>query len=154
MLMELCTRNLFLLDILWINNFIWGRWKDYAIAYGKKTSNVEQRRLVPSLRQCPCSHGFECAAVFGKKQHGGYPPSSVITRPCAMRLFPVPSYEKPDERETFCWCQRSKKRKRWRSCKTSALKSSRNIFSSGKNVGTSVSSQKESNLKETRVLIE
>jgi len=37
--------------------------------------------------------------------------------------------------------------------KTSALKSSRNVFSSGKNVGTSVSSQKESTLKETRVVI-
>ena len=36
---------------------------------------------------------------------------------------------------------------------TSALKSSRNVFSSGKNVGTSVSSQKESTLKETSVVI-
>ena len=35
MLMELCTRNLFLLDQLWINNFIWRCWKDYAILYGK-----------------------------------------------------------------------------------------------------------------------
>ena len=23
-------------------------------------------------------------------------------------IFPVPSYERPDEREMFCWCQRSK----------------------------------------------
>ena len=33
--MELCTRNLFLRNILWINNFIWRCWKDYAIVYGK-----------------------------------------------------------------------------------------------------------------------
>jgi len=46
-----------------------------------------------------------------------------------------------------------RKRKRWRSRTTSALKSSRNVNSSGKNVGTSVSSQKESTLKETRVVI-
>jgi len=36
---------------------------------------------------------------------------------------------------------------------TSTKKSSRNVFSSGKNVDTSVSSQKESTLKETRVAI-
>ena len=35
MLMELCKRNLFLLDKLWINNFICRCWKDYAIVYGK-----------------------------------------------------------------------------------------------------------------------
>jgi len=35
MLMELCTRNLFLLDKLWINNFICWCWKDYVIVYGK-----------------------------------------------------------------------------------------------------------------------
>ena len=32
----------------------------------KTTRNVEQRWLVPSPRQCPCPHGLECAAVFGK----------------------------------------------------------------------------------------
>jgi len=109
MLMELCTRNLFLLDKLWIKNFIWRCWKDYTIVYGKKTINVEQQWLVPSPRQCPCPHGLECAAVFGKKLHDGYPSSSLFARPCAMRLFPVPSYEMPDEREKFCWCQRSEK---------------------------------------------
>jgi len=71
----------------------------------KVTRNVEQRWLVPSPWQCPCPHSLECAAVFGKKQHDGYPSSSLFTRPCTMRLFPVPSYEMPDERERFCWCQ-------------------------------------------------
>ena len=41
----------------------------------------------------------------------------------------------------------------WRSRSTSALKSSRNVFGSAKNVGTSVLSQKESTLKETRFVI-
>jgi len=109
MLMESCTRNLFLLDKLWINNFICRCWKDYATVYGKN-GHMEQQWLVPSPRQCPCPHGLECAAVFGNKQHDGYPSSSLFTRPCAMRLFPVPSYETPDERETFCWCQRSEKK--------------------------------------------
>jgi hypothetical protein len=35
------------------------------------------------------------------KQHDGYHSSSLFTRPCAMRLFSVPSYEMPDEREMF-----------------------------------------------------
>jgi hypothetical protein len=35
----------------------------------------------------------------------------------------------------------------------SALKSSTNVFSNGKNIGTSVLSQKESTLKETRFVI-
>ena len=139
-LMELCTRNLFLLDRLWIDNFIWRCWKDYAIAYGKKTRNVEQRWFGPSPWQCPCPHGPECAAFFGKTQHNGYPSSSLFTWSCAMRLFPVPSYERPDEREMFCWCQRSEKEKPWRSWTISALKRIRNVFSSGKNVGTAVSS--------------
>jgi hypothetical protein len=34
-----------------------------------------------------------------------------------------------------------------------AEKSSRNVFRNGENIGTSVSSQKESTLKETRVVI-
>ena len=41
-------------------------------------------------------------AVFGKKQDDGYPSSSLFIRPCAMRLFHVPSYERPDEMETVC----------------------------------------------------
>ena len=75
----------------------------------KTTRHMEQWWLVPSSQQCPCPHGLECAAVFGKIQHDGYPSSSLFTRPCAMRCFPVPSYEMPDERETFWWCQRSEK---------------------------------------------
>jgi len=38
----------------------------------KKTRNMEHRQLVPSPQQCPCPHGLEHAAVFGKKQHNGY----------------------------------------------------------------------------------
>ena len=67
MQMELCKRNLFLLDKLWISNFIWRCWKDYVIVYEKKTRNVEHQWLVPSPRQCSCPHGLKCAAVSGKK---------------------------------------------------------------------------------------
>ena len=47
------------------------------------------------LHNAPCPHGLECAAFFGKKEHDGYPSSSLFIWPCAMRLFPVPSYERP-----------------------------------------------------------
>ena len=33
----------------------------------KKTRNLEQWQLVLSPRQCPCPHGLQCAAAFGKK---------------------------------------------------------------------------------------
>ena len=39
---------------------------------------------------------LECAAVLGNKNN-----MRVIPHPPSMRLFPVPSYERPDERETF-----------------------------------------------------
>ena len=98
MLIELCTSNLFLLDKLWINNFIWRCSKITQQCTEKTTRNVEQRWLAPSPRQCPCTHGLQCAAVFGIK-HDGYASSSLFTRTCVMRLFPVPSYEMPDERD-------------------------------------------------------
>ena len=84
-------------------------WDNWFVCTEKTTRNMEQRCLDPSPRQCSCPHDLECAAVFGKKQHDGYPSSSLFTRPCAMRLFPVSSYGTPEERETFCWCQRSEK---------------------------------------------
>ena len=128
----------------------WDNW--FVLESMSATINVEQWWLVHSPQQCPCSHGLECAAVFGKK-HDSYPSSSPFTRPCAMRLFPIPSCERPDERETFCWCQQSEKEnaggleqhQHWRVP---------DMFSAvGKKVGTSVSSQKESTFKETRFVI-
>ena len=147
MLMELCTRNLFILDKLWINNFIWRCCKDYAIAY------VKQQWLVPSPRQCPCPHGLECAAVFGKK-----------TRLRLSLILPIyPTLRHATFSCSLVWKARWKgivllmsakwKGKCWRSWTTSALKSSRNVFSSGKNVGKSVLNQKGSTLKETRTVI-
>jgi len=35
--------------------------------------------------------------------------SYLFTRPCAMRRFPVSSYERPEEMETFSWCPRTEK---------------------------------------------
>jgi len=58
---------------------------------------VEQRRLVPSHDNAPFQQGLELPAVLGKKQHDSYPSSSLFTQLCAMRLFPVPSHETPDE---------------------------------------------------------
>ena len=153
MLIELCTSNLFLLDKLWINNFIWRCSKITQQCTEKTTRNVEQRWMVPSPRQCPCPHGS--VQQFLAKKHVGYSSSSVFTRPCAMRLFfHVPAYEMRDERETFCWCQRSEKENDWGLEQHQHWRVPEMFSAVGKkNVGTSVSSQKDSTQKETRVVI-
>ena len=99
----------------------------------------------------PPTRPWVCGSFWPKK-HDGYPSSTLFTQPWAMWHFPVPSYERPDERETFADVSEVKK-KMLEVFPTSAWKSSRNVFSSGKNVGTSVLSQKESILKKTRVVI-
>ena len=78
------------------------------------------------------------------------PPCSPDLAPCDFFLFPLMKGQMKGKR--FADVSKVKK-KAWRSWTTSALKSSRNVFSSGKNVGTSVLSQKESTLKETRFVI-
>ena len=111
MLMELCTSNLFLQDKLWINNFIWRCWKDYAIVYGKNDQKCGVAVIGSFTTTTPLpTRPWVCSSFWQKKQHDGYSSSSLFTRPCAIRLLPVPSYERPDEREAFCWCQRSEKK--------------------------------------------
>ena len=147
--MELCTRNLFHLVKLWINNFIGRRWKDYTVVYEKNNQKCGAVVMGSFTTTMPLPPWPWVCSSFWQKKHERYPSSSLFTRPCAMWLFPVPSYERPDERETFCWCQRSEKentrglekRRHWRVPE---------MFSA---VGTSVSSQKESTMKETRVVI-
>ena len=89
---------------------------------------------------------------FLAKQHGCYHSSSLFTGPCAMRLFPFPSYERPDGRETFCWFQRSEKANAEGLEQYQHWKFPKMFSALEKKVGTSVSSQKESTLKETRVV--
>jgi len=102
--------------------------------------------------QCPCPHGLECAAIFGKKKHDSYPSSSPFTRTCVM-TFSCSVVQKARWKGNVSLMSVKWKRKHWRSWTTSALNSFRNVFSSGKNAGTSISSAKESTLKETRVVI-
>ena len=109
MLLELCTRNLFLLDKLWISNFVWRCWKDYTMLYGKN----DQKRgaavigSVTTIMPLP-TRAWVYSSFWQKKT---WRLSLILfTWPCTMRLFRVPSYERPDERETFCWCQGSKKK--------------------------------------------
>jgi len=78
-----------------------------------------------------------------------HPPYSPDLAPCDFFLFP--RMKRQMKGKHFADVS-GVKRNRWRSG-TSALKSSRNVFSNGKNVGISVSSQEESTLKETRVVI-
>ena len=66
--------------------------------------------------------------------------SFLLTRPCARRLFPVASYKRPEERETFADVREVKKKTLEVLKNISTEKISRNVFCSGKNVGTSISS--------------
>ena len=129
--MEFCTRNLFLLYRLWINILFAGDEKITRYCTEKKTGNAKQRWLVPSPQQCPCPHGLECVGVSGKKHHDGYPPSSLFTwfAPCD---FCCVSYETPEVRETFCWCQVSEIENAGGLEQHQHSKSSRKVFSSGK----------------------
>jgi len=149
MLVELCTRNLFLLDKLWINNFIWRCWNNYAMVYGKNDQKYGAAVIGSFTTTMPLpTQPWVC----GIRQHDGYPSSSPFTWPCAMCLFLFPCMKSQMKGRLLLMSAKCK-RKRWKSWTTSALKSSRNVFSSGKNVGASVSNQKENTLKETRVVI-
>jgi len=152
-LVELCTRNLFLLDKLRINNFIWRRWKDYAIAYGKNDQKYGAAVIGSFTTTMPLpTLPWVCSSFWQK----------TIWR--LSLILPIhPTLRHATFSCSLVWNARWKgnvllmsakwKRKRWRSWTTSALKSSRNVFSSVKNVGTNVSSQKESALRETTVVI-
>ena len=141
MLMELCTRNLFLLDKLWINNFIWRCWKDYAIVYGKSDQKCGSAVISPFTMTMPLAHMALSVQQFLAKDNMK-----------VSLILPVhPTSRHATVSCSLVWNARWKgnvllmsakwKRKRWRSWTTSALKSSINVFSSGKNVGTGVSSQ-------------
>jgi len=88
--MELCTRNLFLLDKQWINNFIWRCWKRLRDSVRKKkTRNVEQRWLVPSPRQCPAHTALSVQLFLAKNTTViAHPPYSPDLAPCDFFLSP------------------------------------------------------------------
>jgi len=148
MLMELCTRNLFLLDKLWINNFIWRCWKDYAIVYGKNDQKREAAAIGSFTTTMPLpTRPWVCSSFWQK-----------TTWQLSLILPIHPTLRHATFSCSLVWNARWKgsevKKKMLVSWTSSALKSSRNVFSSGKNIDTSVSSQKESTLKETsRVVI-
>ena len=88
MLMELCARNLFLLDILWINNFIWRCWKDYAIVYKKKNQKCGAAAIGSFTTTMPLpTRPWECSSfwqkttrrlsvIFGSPLEHSFPPIS------------------------------------------------------------------------------
>jgi len=151
--MELCTRNLFLLDKLRINNFIWRCWKYYAIVYGKNDGKYEAAVIgsLTTTMSLP-TRPWVCSSFWQKTT---WQLSFILPIHPTLRrmIFSCSVVWKTRWKGNVLLMSAKWKRKHWRSWKTSALKSSRNVFSSGGNVGTSVSSQKESTLKETRVVI-
>jgi len=79
-----------------------------------------------------------------------HPPYSPDLAPCDFFLFPRMKSRMNGKRFAYV---REVKKKTLRVLKTSVLKSPRNVFSSGKNVGTSVSSKNGGTLKETGVVV-
>ena len=152
MLTELCTWTLFLLNKLWINQFCLKVLKILHDNVRKKDQKCGAAVICSFTTTMPLPTALLFSSKFGQKQYGCYPSSTPFTRHCAMRLFLVPLYERPDVSEKICWSQRSEKIT-LEVLKSSALFSTRNVFSSGKRVGISFSSQPKSTLKETRVVI-
>jgi len=104
MLMELCTRNLFLLDKLWINNFICRCWKDYMIVYWKNDQKCGAAVIGSFTTTMPLPTRPWVCSSFWQKTTWWF--SLILT--IHPNLCHV-TYEMPDERETFFWCQRSEK---------------------------------------------
>jgi len=107
--MELCTRNLFLLDTLRINSFIWRCWKDYTIVYRKNDQKCGAAVIGSFNATMPLpTRPWVCSSFWEKTTRRLYP---ILPIHLTLRqwLFSVPSYERPDKRETFCWCQWSEK---------------------------------------------
>ena len=89
--MELCTRNLFLLDKLWINNFIWRCWKDYAIVYRKNDQKCGAAVIGSFTTTMPLPTRPWMCSSFRQKNNMTvipHPPYSSDLAPCDFFLFP------------------------------------------------------------------
>ena len=151
--MELCTReNLFLLDKMWIN--------DFFKVFKRLRDSVRKKR--PQM----WSSGDWVLHHDNAPAHTALSVQQVLVKTTWRLSLILPIH--PILRHATSSCSLVGKarwkgnvllmsakwrRKRWRYWTTSAPNSSRNVFSSGKKVGTSVSSQKERILKETRVVM-
>ena len=90
MLMELCTRNLFLRDKLWINDFIWRCWKDYAILYGKKDQKCGAAVIGSFTTTMPLpTRPWVCSSFWEENNMTviPHPPYSPDVAPCDFFLF-------------------------------------------------------------------
>ena len=135
MLIELCRRNLFLLD-----NSVWKKFG--AVVIGSFTTTMP----LPTL--------LECAAVLGKKKKTWLLSLILpIHQTLCNATFSCSLIRKARWKGNVLLMSVKCKRKCWISWTTSPLKRSRNLYNSGENVGASISSQKESTLKETSVII-
>ena len=152
MLMELCTRNLFLLDKPCIKNLFEDVEKLREVVRKKRPEMWSSGDWFLHTTMPLPTRPWVCSRFWQK-----------TTRRLSLILRIHPTMRHAAFSCSLVWKARWKgnvllmsakwKRKRWRSWTTSARKSFRNVFSSGKNVGTSVLSEKESTLKETRVVI-
>ena len=103
----------------------------------------------------PAHTALSVRQFLAKKQKNNmtvipHPPYSPDLAPCDFFLFPRTKSQMKGKR--FADVSEVKK-KTLAVLNNISTESSRNVFSSGKNVGTSVSSQKECTLKETRGVI-
>jgi len=91
----------------------------------------------------------EFCFLLGKS--AAHPPYSPDLTPCDFFLFPPMKGQMKGKR--FAGVSEVKNKTLDVLNNFSTEKGSRNVFSNGKNIGTSLSSQKETTLKETRVVI-
>ena len=109
MLMELCTRNLFLLDKPWINDFICRCWKDYAIVYGKNDQKCGAAVIGSFTATLPLpTWPWVCSSFWQKTTWQLslilpiYPTMYHVTFSCSR-------IRNARWKGNFCWCQWSEK---------------------------------------------
>jgi len=109
MLMKLCTRILFLLDKLWINNFIWKCWKDYVIVYGNNDQKCGAAVIGFFTMTMPLpTWPWVCSSFWQKTT---WRLSLILPIHLSLRhvTFSRSLVWKARWKGNFCWCQQSEK---------------------------------------------
>jgi len=150
--MEFCTRDLFLLYRLWINILFAGDEKITQYCTEKNDQKCGAAVIGSFTTTMPLPTRHWVWKRFWQKTSWRLSLILPIHMICTMWLF-LCLIRNTRRKGNILLMSAKWKRKRWGSWTTSALKSSRNVFSSGKNVGTGVSSQNENTLKKTRVVL-
>jgi len=150
--MELCTRNLFLLDRLRIISFNWRCWKDCAIVYGKKRPEMWSSRdwFLHHDNALP-TRPWVCSSFWQKT----WRLSLILPIHPTLRhaTFSYSLAWKARWKENVLLMSAKWERKRWRSWKTSSLEFQKCFQLWEKKLVQVYRVKKKCILKETRVVI-